>query len=55
MRHEPTVFPSLPAEIKATYLLLPNFGSILFIQLQWAEKAKILASNNMKINRKGNE
>ena len=33
--------------IKATFQFLPNSHSVYFIQLQWAEKSKILASNNL--------
>ena len=33
--------------IKATFLFPPNSVSIFFIQLQWAEMAKILASNRV--------
>ena len=36
---------------KATFLFPPNAASALFIRLQWAEKAKILASNNISLKR----
>ena len=38
-------FPSPPSGIKATFLFPPDSVSVIFIQLRWAEKAKILASN----------
>ena len=44
LRREPAVIPSQPAE-HSSHLCLPNSVSILFIWLQWTEKAKILASN----------
>ena len=37
--------PFYQLTIKATLLLPPNSVSVLFIRLQWAEKAKVLASN----------
>ena len=46
--HEPTIFPSPLAEIKAIFLFPPNSVSVFFIQLRWAEKAKILASDSNK-------
>ena len=44
MRHEPTAFPSPLAE-KKSLLSVSSKLSVFFIQLRWAEKAKILASN----------
>lgn len=32
---------------KATFLLPPNFVSVFFNRLQWAEKAQILVGNNL--------
>ena len=37
--------PFYQLTVKATFLLPPNSVSVLFIRLQWAEKAKVLASN----------
>ena len=34
--------------IKAIFLFPPNSVSIFFIQLQWAEKAKILGGNKLR-------
>ena len=39
------MIPSLPAE-NSRHLCLPHSVSIIFIWLQWTEKAKMLASNN---------
>ena len=38
--------PFCRLRIKVTFLFSPNSTSVFFIQLWWAEKAKILASNN---------
>ena len=45
LRHEPTVFPSLPTENENHLFISPTL-CIFFIQLRSAEKAKISASNN---------
>ena len=39
--------PLCQVRVKDTFLFAPNFVSIFFIQLHWAEKAKILASNTL--------
>ena len=36
--------------IKATFLFPPNSVSVIYIWLRWAEKAKILASNNFTLS-----
>ena len=45
LRHEFTGFPSPPAEKKSPFLFPATSVSVFFIRLQWAEKAKILASS----------
>ena len=39
------MLPCLPAENLEEFLFPPNSVYVFFIQLWWAEKAKILASN----------